>query len=907
MRWIARHPFLSAALTLILVLGMAPGMMKLKIDASSDGLLTRGDPDVAFYHETKELFGDDVNLSIIVSAKDVFQKSILETVERLSLEGEVLDGVSRVVSLSTVSNLKGRDGVLNTDPLLSYIPDDPDELATVREDALTNDNLVGEVINAEGTTTAIHYSIESRPDDVGFDDRLVKAVDNLIQQELARYSGEVDIYQIGAPYLKTQIVEYIKRDWRVLGPASTLVILLSLLFFFRSLVAIIVPCVTGIISVLVTFGFMGYCGFTINPVTIIIPTLLLVVGCTEDIHLIAEYAWGLGNKEKKYEAIRNMAVKSGTAIFLTSLTTFVGFITIAPNSIPMLSEFGISASFGMVLNFVITILVVPTIFTWFPAPKAFKKVEKESMVGVRKLIMSAVLKHKKLSVAATFILCAVSVFGCFKIVIDTNYVSFFKEDSEIRQLFRKASRDLVGGNNFFVVIDSGYENGVKDPRTLQQIEKLTDYIASKYDKAIGYASFVRKLRMELNDGDLNFRSIPDSGEEISQYTLMLNPDDLTRFVDFDMQKACVLVRCRVAGSGPTNAMVADIEDWVKRNMSPKLDVKLTGEPLLVAKASDVISRELIKNLVYVFAAIFVIISILFVSLKAGLLAMVPNVFPVLVNFGFMGIFSIPLSTATFPVAIVALGIAVDDTIHLMVRYSKELKTTSDNLEAIETTIRKELRPVFTTSVALILGFCVLLLAEFGSAQQFGLLAAVAILSAFVSDLLVTPILLQATPLINAWDFLKLKISDKLIGRCQLFQQLSKNEVKKLLLLGEMKSYLKGENVITQGQSADNLIVILDGELSLSRSQETSSVDLGKIEAGGLIGEMAFFNKTERTANAVALTDVEVLVIDGKRLERVQKRNPDIAAKVYYNLSKILTGRLDKTTLELLQSQTRKPF
>jgi predicted RND superfamily exporter protein len=745
MTWIVRHPWLSSLLALAMVIALAPGLSKLQIDSSSDGILSQGDQDLAFYQEAKEIFGDDTTLTIMLKTDDIFTQAILESIMRLSEEGKQLKGVSRVISLATVGNLKGRDGILNTDPLLSYVPQEQEAIDLIREDALSNDNLIGEVINAEGTTTAVHYNIESHPEDKGFEARLVATVDKLIQDELERLGSGVDIYQLGPPNIKAKIIEYIERDWKVVGLASIGVMLLVLLLFFRSLIAVFIPCLTGSLSVVATLGFMGHCGFTVNPVTIIIPMLLLAVGCTEDIHLIAEYARGLRSGQKKHEAIYNMAIKSGTAIFLTSLTTLVGFLTLAPNSIPMVSEFGISASFGMLVNFILTILIVPTLFTWTPAPENFKKSEQESLYRLKRFVLSTTTHHYKIITITVVFVIGIAVFGCFKVVVSTNYLYFFKENSEIRETYRKASKDFSVGTNFYVVIDTGRESGANDPETLQQIEQLTDYIAEKYDKAIGYPSLIRKLRMEVNDGNPEYRSIPDSEDEIAQYALMINPDDLARFVDFDLRKTCILVRREVSGSQATNAMVKDIENWIQNNISPTLDIRLSGETLLIAKSAEIISREIIINLLYVFIAISIVLAILFGSLRAGLLAMIPNMIPILINFGFMGIFNIPLSTATFPVAMIALGIAVDDTIHLIVRYTKERKDSTHNLEAIKSAISQEIRPVTTTSVALIAGFLILLLGEFGSVQQFGILSAVAISSALLCDLFVTPLLLRFTP------------------------------------------------------------------------------------------------------------------------------------------------------------------
>ena len=165
MGWISRHPSLSLILALLIAAGFSLGNGNLRLDASSEGLLVAGDPDVETYRDVVETFGDDIVLSIILRTDDVFREEILQSITDLTDAAMALDGVTRVVSMATVSNLKGVDGMLYTDELLSYVPTDPDQLAELRRDALRNEILVSEVVNHDGRTAAIHLFLESRPQD----------------------------------------------------------------------------------------------------------------------------------------------------------------------------------------------------------------------------------------------------------------------------------------------------------------------------------------------------------------------------------------------------------------------------------------------------------------------------------------------------------------------------------------------------------------------------------------------------------------------------------------------------------------------------------------------------------------------------------------------------------------------
>lgn len=902
MAWISRHPSLSLILALLIAGGFSLGTGNLRFDSSSEGLLAANDPDVDAYREVVETFGNDIILSIILRTDDVFREDVLQSIADLTDAGMALDGVTRVVSMATVSNLKGVDGMLYTDELLAYVPTDPDQLAELRRDALRNEILVSEVINDDGRTAAVHLFLESRPKDPDFEERLIGEIELLMEAERLKLGRGTEIYQVGKPYLKLLSVDLLISDLTLLFPIALVAILLTLQVFFRAFAAAVVPAITGLLSVAATLGVMGFLDFAVNPLSVIIPLLLVVIGCTEDIHLLAEYEVGLRQRLEKHAAVRTMAVKSGLAILLTSLTTFVGFLTIAPNAIPMLREFGIAASLGIAINFILTVLLVPSILRFLKAPNAFLGAERESLQWLRSMVITVTTRHQTRVVVAAIVVTLVSVAGCLRIVVDTDYLRMFDEDSEVRKLYRDVSDHLAGAMNFVVIVDTKTEYGIQDPRVLADVAKLSDYMAERFDKVLGYVDYLRKLHVELNDGDLSFRRVPESSDLVSQYTLLLDPDDLDRFVDFDFTKTAIMVRTDNLGSRELIATVAEIENFARNNLSRDLDVRVTGESVLIAKASNTIAGELLINIGWVLLAIFILISVLFVSLKAGLLAMIPNVLPALTTFGFMGWLEIPLSTTTFPVVVIALGIAVDDTVHFMVRFSEHMKSSSDNEEVLIRTVNDELRPICTTSAALIIGFAMLTLAEFGSVAEFGILAAIAMASAFIADIFVTPVLLQAVPLISAWDLMKVRISDEVLANSPLFRGLKPREVKRIALLGELKRFSAEEYIMRQGEEGNDIMVFLrgSGRVVAQDKNESKIREIRKIRPGGVIGEVGFFGDGRRSASIIASEDVEVLQIDGPRLERVQRRFPKVASKLYYNLSQLLGSRLSSVTQSLVE-------
>jgi predicted RND superfamily exporter protein len=893
MLWITRNPIASVICVLLLTALAATQLPALKMDTSANGLLIKGAPETLFYQEVKQTFGDDENLSVIFRAPDIFKQPILQSIENLSYDLQALDGVTRIVSLTTVNNLAAdEEGFLNTDTLLPYVPETAEELAQVRHNTLSNELIHGEVINAQGTVAAIQLSIQANSNDPLFGQKLAAQIEQLLTGQRALLGPDVHLYQIGNITIGNSMMDNIFGDLLLITPLSLLVILIILFGFFRSGMTVLLPLVTGLLSVVVSLGLMSLLGYAINPISLIVPSLLLIIGSTEDIHILAEYEQGIRDYKDKVVAIKNMALKSGLVLFLTTLTTFAGFITLSSNAIAIISEFGIAAGLGIVANFVITILIAPPLLAFLSVPKSFEQPEKPFLTSVSDNLIVISVKHRKIVLSLCLLFICGSGLSALNLTIDSNYLHFFRDDSAVRKLVDQANEDLSGANAFYVVVDTQVEGGLQQPDNLAAIAKLTDFLDDRYATVVSYDRFIRKTHKEMNGGSDDYFVVPEDEELIAQYTLLMEPGTLERFADFDFQTAAILVRLDFLGSSELNRDVAEIQAFVDSELPRRLTVTATGGSVLIAQTSDQISREILLNLALMLTVIFFVICGLFVSFKAGLLAMVPNTLPLIGAFGAMGILDIPLSTGTFPVVIIALGIAVDDTIHFMVRFSKEMQNTTNNEVAIAQTIRHELKPVLGTSLALILGFLVLTFAEFRSIAEFGLLSSITICLALLADLLITPALLISVPLITYWDLLSLSMSQQVIDNSPLFKGMTTREVKRFALLGHIEDEKEGGMIIRQGDAGNSMLLLLKGELTiLVDNAQGVSKKVATVLPGEIIGEMSLLSNEIRSASVQAQSDAQLLRIDARVLDKVDASYPRLAIKIRKNIALILVSRL----------------
>ena len=232
----------------------------------------------------------------------------------------------------------------------------------------------------------------------------------------------------------------------------------------------------------------------------------------------------------------------------------------------------------------------------------------------------------------------------------------------------------------------------------------------------------------------------------------------------------------------------------------------------------------------------------------------------------------------------------------MVRYHKELKTADNEIEAVERSIQKEFRPVMASSIALIFGFLVLTFSEFGSTYQFGILTALSLNAALLTDLFLTPVLFLFSPLISAWDYLTLKIRGDSLHESQLFKDLKLSEINKVALAGTLVDYVEGDVIVEKGEAGADVFFVVEGSAKvISPELGTEDRVLEELERGALFGEMAFISKEPRSATVVAKKPLQLIRINEGVLESFRVQNPHITAKIFYNFSHILSDRLRRTT------------
>jgi len=746
--WAVDHPTWVGGLIAILTLLFAFQLPQLEIDPSTQGFMKEDDPARQYYERFKEKFGSDTVTIVLVKADDVFTVPVLTAIQRLSDAVGQLEGVTRVESLTTVRNIKGEDDSLSTELLVpASIPVDAPGLQRIRADALASRVMVGNIVSPDANAAAVIVWTDPERTDKQFNREFVEQTEALIRNQS---SPGVTIYQLGAPLIDITVGDFILQDLRTFGPLSLAVLLVLLLMSFGTPQGMVIPLVTGCVSVVWGLGLMTVFGIPINVLTAVIPSLVLVIGAAEDVHIISEYHGLLKRGIEKLAAIRAAILHAALPVVITTATTVFGFASLITSDLTMLTQFGYASALALVANFVVTIFAVPVLLRMWDIPKRFAGagpdlVRRDWFVPLIDRLADFNLRHRGAIVAASALAVAASLVGWYSLRVNTEPLSFFPEDSSIRTRFKDISESLTGFSTFYIVIESGRTDGIKEPDLLRRIAALQDFLGGTgdVDKTISVADYVGKVHREMNSGDPRFERIPDTREEVAQYLLLLEGDELSKYLDFNASTATMVVRHHVAGSWQLTALRNRIETYADEHFPEEVIVQQTGRGILVHNAADSMAVNELVSLSSTFVVIALVHALFFRSLLTGVLSMIPNIVPVLLNFGLMGLLGIPLNPGTAMIATIALGIAVDDTVHHVVTYWRELREHGERRVAMLNTMRAQSRPIVRISLALAGGFLVLAVSNFVPTRQFGILSALVMLVAMVGELVLTPIVMYS--------------------------------------------------------------------------------------------------------------------------------------------------------------------
>jgi len=766
----------------LLVVGV--GVMqipKLESETSIESFLHPDDPVRVVYEDFLLQFGRDDALIIAIEPPEIFDFAFLEKLRRF--HEAIEDGVPHVHEVQSLINARYTRGVrdqLIVGDLFEDWPRDDAELATIRDLALANPLYRDLILSSEGHLTTVTVKIESHAEVAtaqealaGFDDE--PDVSGSATTGTERLSGEQErelvdaiqliadqydapdfrLYAAGAPVINSEMMISMVTDIIRFAAISIVVIGLLLTAVFRRVVAVVVPLVVAVLSVVSTLGLMGAIGIPLMPISEIVPSFLLSVGVGGNIHLLTIYFQKRHAGASSEDALSGALQHSGLPITMTALTTAGGLASFSAAEMIPVAVFGTVGPLGVLVTLLLTLSLGPAMTSLIAGSARSGSgflARERSPASITGLVRagSFAMKRSAAILAVCGVLVVFAAVGTAQLVFRHNPLDWFPDDTPAKVATIKLNKEMGGSMALEFLIDTGEENGLRDPALLQRIDEMRVAVGKLQvadvwvGKSISLVDIVKEIHSALNADRPDAQPLPDDPILLSQELLLFEnsgSDDLEDVVDPQFRIGRISMKVPfVEGSQYLQFGSAVLEMFVSI-VGESARLTPTGLMTVMGRSVTAAIETMTRSYVIALAVITPLMIVVLGSLRLGLLAMIPNLFPILLTLGLMGWLGIPLDMFSLLIGSIALGLAVDDTIHFMHGFRRTYERTGDVETAVTTTLRTTGQAMLFTSVVLSTGFFIYVFSSLENLTSFGLLTAFAIVMAFLSDVLLAPALM----------------------------------------------------------------------------------------------------------------------------------------------------------------------
>lgn len=777
---IYRHHWKALLLVVMIVAGFVSQLPKLTMDTSTEGFLHKDDNTLELYNAFRDQFGHDEVVFIAIESQQLFSQPFLKKLKALHEELENdLPYLDDITSLINARNTRGSEGELIVEDLLENWPEDEAAMAAIKARAMGNPLYRDMMLSADGTITTIvlktdtYTSVGVETDAMaGFDDdfgnapaeesapreyisdaeisKLVKTTETILEKYQA---DDFQIHMAGSPpvvhVLKTSMQENMRRFVLM----SIIAISLLLFITFRRVSGVLLPMLVVILTLLSTLGMMGMSGVAFKLPTQILPSFLLAVGVGASVHVLSVFFNYLQNHEDKESAIAHALGHSGLAITMTSLTTAAGLASFAGADVAPIGELGLFSAIGIILSLIYTIVLLPALLSILPV-----KPKKSSAAEARHERMDRILTgftdiatgRTRTVLAVSALIFVIGMAGASQVKFSHKPFEWIAKSEPVRQATEFVNDKMGGASNMEVVVDTHKENGLYEPAIMAGLAKLGDEVAAMEQgelfvgKTMSLADILKEIHQALNENRPEFYTTPDDRQLIAQEFLLFEnsgSDDLEDFVDSQFSKARFTIKMPWGDAILYKDFMTELEGRFHNHLGESVEITITGMNALLSRTMSATIVSMAESYVIAALVITVMMILLLGDIKIGLISMIPNLLPIILTLGLMGWLGLPLDLFTMLIGSIAIGLAVDDTIHFMHNYRRYHHETGDVYQAVHKTLLSSGRAMLITTIVLATGFFLYLFSTMSNLFNFGLLTGFTIIMALFADFLLAPALM----------------------------------------------------------------------------------------------------------------------------------------------------------------------
>jgi len=726
------HPWLTVWAWLFVGTVSVIGVGQLAVETSTDSVLDRSDPAWMFYQRSLDRFGGDEIITILLSFDDPYDQNGFFAIQELTKKLEFVPGVRRVDSLSTVPLIRedsagdlALDGVFASTESWSSV-DSSRMRALIKSDSIAP----GILISTDGRHLAINVVLEKNPGNVY--DQVLRSIDQILEGQAAAISG--------VPIFRTETDRWTRRELLKFVPLTVLAIGLLMLALFRGSALALLPVVSSGLGSVLVLAAMGFTSTPLTISTVILPSILIALGCAYSMHMLTAYQFSSTTEEWHAKLLL-----VSTPIALSGLTTALGFLAIGFVGIESIRNIATFGAFGVLAVLTVTLTGIPAAFRLVPMRPIDNRVRRKISGSIAPRLVGLCIRRRRQVLLAWVVFAGATISGIIFLRNETDVILWFPKDHEIRADYDYIRENLSGISPMNIVISAPLGQRVSSPEVVDALAKFVSYLESlpSVGRAVSVSNLLSQIRSVIGGG--SDAGLPESEREIEQLLLLLESSDyMSDLITADRSAANVVLRVNRNGSGALLGVAADAEAWWQRNGVSGYEAKATGIMYEFARSQNEITTGQTQGLFFVFISVGFIVFLTFRWAGLALATLAANVIPIAMGFGAMGFLGIPIDAGTVVVGCIAFGIGVDDTIHTATEFSSRIAAGIPNRDAILSAYENVLPAVFFTTAVTMTGFTVLGFSDFALIRNLGLVTSAVMALCLLADVLLFPSLLSLT-------------------------------------------------------------------------------------------------------------------------------------------------------------------
>ena len=760
LEWILRYRFVVIALTLLVTVVAVIQAKNLKIIIDPNTMLPQSHPYVSTSNKVEKVFGSKYVVVIGITPKegDIYQPAVLEKIQRMTAAYLQTPGVIKenLLSLSSkrAKNIAGTAEGMEVKQLMPNTPTTVAQLTELRGAIEKNPVYINSIVSTDGKTAAILVEFKDEPG--GFR-AIVNKVEAIVEHER---DPRFEINVGGLPSFLARIEIYAER-MAFLFPVAILILGLVLFEAFRTKQGLILPLVTAGLAVAWGVGVMGASGIPMDVFNSATPILILAVATGHAVQMLKRYyeeyyrlreTTDLSLKAANNQAVIASLVRVGPVMIAAGVVASLGFFSLMVFKISTVRTFGIFTGIGVLAALILEMTFIPALRSVLAPPSdAERKREQKNRIwdkATEAIANWVTGPSRGRMYGGVLFFVIVAAIGMDRVVVDNSIKSYFSPDLVFEKDDSVLNDRLGGTNTLNLLVEGASDDAIKNPKTLRAMDELQRFLEQQPDvgKTISIANFIKRMNQAMNADDPAYYKIPDSQELISQYLLLYSmsgePGDFDSYVDYGYRSANLTVFLKTDSSAYVEKLVKNIHEFTAQHFEHDVQIGIGGSVPQGAALNEVMVYGKILNILQIAAVVLIISTLIFRSVVAGMLVLLPLLVAVLTNFGLMGWSGIPLNTSTSLISAMAVGIGADYAIYLIYRLREELMMGVDEITAVRNVITTAGKAILFVAIAVSAGYGVLLLSfGFNLHKWLAILVAAAMIMSSLSALLLIPALI----------------------------------------------------------------------------------------------------------------------------------------------------------------------